>query len=358
MNFKSLITYCLTIVFLLVGCSSKTPAPREVVAREFDSLVVGEEQTPEQKVMLGELFASTEKNEKTDEELAQTFALFFKDFTYKITGSSAKDGQATVDVDLTTIDANLLAKDFVSQSIIKQIQGLASPSSVTYSSNDYYHSLYTLLSENEYPTKESTCTINLVENEDEWQIAPQQNLEDALTGGFVSAVSDPNLFTPEEIAIIYLGTIKEFDKEQMSQFLALDSLSSADDEYKREFSQALTEQILKCFSYQIKNSTSNGDTATVTADITSYDANSIINNFTEQMATYTATSQSLEDGIGGRMTKANQVLLDCINQNTASTTTEITLHLTNDGTIWELNMDEALVQAILGDIQGALGNAS
>jgi len=358
MNRKSSPIPCLTVVslslLLLSGCAPKGPTPKDIVAKELNYLVNGQAQTTAQKALLTSLFPADEKNEKTDLELAQTFDLFFKDFSYNITNSSIKDNKAIVDVDLTTIDANTLAKDFISQSIIKQIQGSTTPNSVTYSSNDYYHSLYLLLSSKNYPTIDSKCSINLTQTENGWQIDPHQHLDDHLTGGFVRAVSDPNLFTPEEIATIYLDTIKAFDKEQMNQFFSLDTLFSADDEYKRQISQSLTEQILKYFDYEILSSNTNGKTATVTADIISYDATSVIQNFSDQMATYTATSQALQDGIGGRLTKAYQVLTDCINQNTDTKTTQIILSLNNDGIIWELNLDEALGQAILGNVQEAL----
>ena len=358
MNRKSSPIPCLTIVslslLLLSGCAPKGPTPKDAVSQELDYLVDSQTQSAEQKALLSNLFPADEKNEKTDLELAQTFDLFFKDFSYTITQSAIKEGKATVYVDLTTIDATALAKDFIAQSIIKQIQGSATPSSVTFSSNDYYHSLYLLLSSKDYPTADSKCSINLTQTETGWQIDPHQHLADHLTGGFIDAVSNSNLFTPEEIATIYLDTIKAFDKEQMNQFFALDTLFAADDEYKRRISQSLTEQILKYFDYKILSSNVNGKTATVTADIISYDANSIIQNFSNQMATYTATSQALQDGIGGRLTKAYQVLTDCINQNTDTKTTQITLSLNNDGIIWKLTLDEALGQAILGNVQAAL----
>jgi len=362
MNAKSLIARCLIVIgislLFLNGYNDRKSMPKHIVALELDYLVDSQTQSTGQQALLKDIVPADEKNEKTDEELAQIFALFFEDFSYKITDSTITDEKATVDVNLTTIDATALAKDFISQSIVKQIQGNAAPSGVTYSSNDYYHSLYLLLSSNEYKAIESNCTISLTKIDGKWQINPEQNLEDILTGGFVSAVSNPNLFTPEEIAIIYLDTIKAFDKEQMNQFLSLDSLFAADDDYKRTISQALANQILRHYNYSIINSNISNNEAQVSASITSYDANSIINNFSTQMASYTSTAQALEDGVSGRVSKANSVLLDCINSNTSTTINEVTLHLTNDGISWTLQMDETLPQAILGNVREATRNVN
>ena len=355
MNSKLRIMCCLTIIGLLFlnGCNEKPATPEYVVIQELNYLADNTTQSAKQKSALKNLVPADEKNEQTDKEVAEIFYFFFKNFAHEITDSKIDEDKAVVDVRLTTIDATALAKDFLSQSIAKQIQGSANPSNVTYSFGDYYHSLYTLLSAKEYPTAESTCQIRLTKVDEDWQIDPGQNLEDKLTGGFMAAVSNPNLFTPEEIATIYLGTIKAFDKEQMCQFLSLDSLFPANAGAKHAISDALTDQIMKCFDYKIINSKVNGAEATVEADITSYDANSIIQNLSDQMATYTATAQALADGEGGRATKANSILLDCINQNTATTTNKVTLNLINDGIIWKLNMDETLTRAILGSVATA-----
>ena len=360
MNSKSQIICCFTIIgmslLLLGGCGEKIAAPKDIVAQELDYLVDSATQSARQKALLSEIVPTDEKNEQTDTEISQTFDLFFKDFAYEIGKSEITDDKATVAVELTTIDATALAKDFISQSIVKQIQGSATPVSVTYSSSDYYHSLYLLLSSNEYHTATSDCTIRLTKTEDSWQIDHGQNLDDKLTGGFVTSVSNPNLFTPEEIATIYLDTIKAFDKEQLTQFFSLDTLFAADDEYKRTISQAITEQVLKYFDYNIINSQINGNEATVEAEIISYDANSITQDLSDQMASYTSTAQALADGVAGRATKANNILLDCINNNTATASTTLTLHLKNDGISWKLNMDEALSQAILGNVSEAASN--
>ena len=355
MNSKLRIMCCLTIIGLLFlsGCGEKQSTPENVVTQELNYLADNTTQSAKQKSALKNLVPADEKNEQTDKEVLEIFYFFFKNFAYEITDSKIDEDKAVVDVRFTAIDATALAKDFLAQSIVKQIQGNTTPSNVTYSSSDYYHSLYILLSSKEYPSAEYNCTITLTKTEDDWQIDPNQNLDDKLSSGFVTAVSNPNLFTPEEIATIYLGTIKAFDKEQMCQFLSLDTLFPANDGTKHAISDALTDQIMKCFDYKIINAKVNDIEATVEVDITSYDANSIIQNLSDQMASYTSTAQALADGESGRANKANSILLECINKNTATTASKVILNLTNDGIIWKLNMDETLTRAILGSVATA-----
>lgn len=346
-------------LYALTGCGKKeVPEPVKAVEQELNVLKNSSADSVNEYITLADLFPSTQKSENTDDDVLKVFSLFFKNFDYQVIDYTIQEDTAIVDVKLTTIDAKPLAKDFLSQSIIKQIQGLAAPKAVTYSTKDYYHSLQKLLAKNEYSTTTTDCTIHLSRVGETWQLDTGQNLDSLLSGGFASYVSDPELFTPEEVASIYLDTIKSFDKEQMNQFLSLDSLFSADDEYKRAISKALAEQILKYLDYEIMQSTSDGVTAKVKTNITSCDCLKIIQNYSDQVGEYIVTSQALQDGISGRLTKANQILVDCLNNNTQSATTTITLTLVNAGANWELKMDEELAQAILGNIQAAVSSVS
>jgi len=346
-------------LYTLTGCGAKeVPAPVAVVEDELNQLKNSDTKTVTSSLANVELFPDAQSGAETDPDILEVFTLFFENFDYKITDYTIDENTASVDVELTTIDAKVLAKDFLSQSIIKQIQGSAAPSAVTYKTQDYYLSLHKLLAQNDYDDVTIPYTFHLTCNEEEWQIDADEDLDNLLSGNFATYVADSDLFTPEEMVALYLDTIKGFDKEQMNQFLALDELFSADDEYKRTISKALAEQLLKYLDYNILDSTSDGVSAKVRTEITSCDCLGIIQNYTQQVNEYTATSQALQDGISGRLTKANQILVDCINNNTDSAATEITMTLVNNGVNWELKFDEALAQAILGNIGEAVQSVS
>jgi len=346
-------------LYTLTGCGTKEiPAPVAVVEDELDQLKNSDVKTVQKSLSNIKLFPDGKSGDETDSEVLEVFTLFFKDFDYKVTDYNIDEDTASVDVELTTIDAQVLAKDFLSQSIVKQIQGSAAPSAVTYEAKDYYLSLHKLLTDNDYDVVTTPYTFHLTCVEDEWQLEADENLDNLLSGNFAAYVADSDLFTPEEMVALYLDTIKGFDKEQMNQFLSLDELFSADAEYKRTISKALAEQILKYLDYNILDSTSDGVSAKVNTEITSCDCLGIIQNYTQQVNEYTDTSQALEDGISGRLTKANQILVKCIENNTDAAATKITMTLVNNGVNWELKFDEALTQAILGNIGEAVQSVS
>lgn len=348
--------FCL---FTLSGCQKKVSSPPVAALEESLNLIKNADQkTVDKFISVQTLFPNSADYETLDQDISEVFTLFFKDFDYQITDSNIQDQTAEINLKLTTINAKALAKDFIAESIVKQLQGEAAPSAVTYSLQDYYLSLHDLLANNTYEPETSEHTIYLSRHDEVWEIDEDQQLENILTGGFITYVADPDLFTPEEMVALQFDTIKRFDKEQMNQFLSLDELFSADDEYKRTISKALAEQILNYLDYQITDSSDDGITATVSMDVTSCDCHSIIQNYTDAVNEYLGTSEALEAGISGRLTKSNQILVDCINSNTSSSTTSITLTLVNDGATWKLKMDDNVAQAILGNIGDAIASIS
>ena len=80
--------------------------------------------------------------------------------------------------------------------------------------------------------------------------------------------------------------------------------------------------------------------------------------YQQQVLAYTQTSQALQDGISGRLTKANDILISCITDNTESTTTALDVSLENDGSSWKLNSDDTLSEALLGNISEAMNEVS
>lgn len=352
MMVQILAVFCL---YTLTGCQKKEPEPVAVVKEELDQIKETDKKTVTNSLENVELFPGYPTSDNADSDTMEVFTLFFQDFDYTIDDYTIDEekGTATVNVTLTTINAKDLAKDFLAQSIVKQIQGSAAPSAVTYNTNDYYHSLHKLLRENKYDTISTSYSFDLSRPNDKWVLGETKDLDTLLSGDFATHVANTELFTPEEMVALYLDTIKGFDKEQMNQFLALDDLFAADDEYKRTISKALAAQILTYLDYKILDCTSDGVTATVKTEITSCDCVGIIDEYTKKVNEYTQTSQALEDGVSGRLNHTNKLLVECINNNKKSSSSVLTMTLVNNGANWELKFDEALAQAILGNISAA-----
>lgn len=172
----------------------------------------------------------------------------------------------------------------------------------------------------------------------------------------VDAVKTADFRIAFDPAQVYLDTLKSFDMEQLTRYLSLDSLFSGDAEYKRSISQALSQQLLTYLDYQILEESISEDktTATVSMELTSCDCYSIMENYQEQVLSYAQTSQALQDGISGRLNKANDILISCIQNNTESATTTLEVNLENDGSGWNLKSDNTFSEALLGNISEAM----
>lgn len=356
-HLKTLLLFSL-LICCLCGCQhSDKKAITASINQELSLL------NSDDPVLISSYFENSTLLENLDQdvlprEIVDTLQLFYKDFSYSIGKIDiAKDKlHASVNLKLTTIDAQSLAKDFSSASMINQLQNQAAPSAVEYSLEDYFVTLHTVLTDHTYELVEHEYTITLTKHEDLWTLDPDSNLSNAMTGGFISASADPDLFTPEEVITLHFDTIKSFDSEQLNRFLSLNDLFSSDDEYKYEIAKAMAKQMLEHLDYEILSAENDGINATATVRVTTCDWNQIISQYSKQMTEYTATSQALADGFSARLTKAYDILLNCLNANTASTDSELVLTLVNNGTNWKLLMDDAFAEALLGNVDEAMKN--
>ena len=356
---RFLLFLCL-VLFLLAGCQTNEKKEISSCIEEEMNLLKCDDREAITALFSGSELLDDLGKEELPAEILDTFQLFYQNFSHSIKDIEIEEDSlhASALLLLKTLDAQSLAKDFAAQSIVKQLQNQAAPSLVEYSLEDYYFSLQQLLTDHDYEILESEYSVSLSKENGFWNMDPDPDLPNALTGGFITYAADPDLFQPEEIIALHFDTIKSFDTEQMNRFLSLDNLFSTDDEYKRTIAKALAGQILNHLDYEIIDVQSDGINASVTARVTTCDWNSIIRQYRDRVAEYTSTAQALADGISVRLTKANQILLDCINTNTSSADSEITLNLVNDGTNWKLQMNDAFAEAILGDVDEAIANIS
>lgn len=334
--------------------------PEKLVEHELSLLRSANADSVEKYLSYQDIFPTESVDKTIPDEIDSIFTDFFKDFSYEIKDVSIKGRQAQITVSLTTVNGQELAKEYSRRALVKQIQNSASPSTVEFSLEDCYLLLGTVLKEFSTQPVTSEYTVSLTREGKIWTIDSPGEFESALTGSFASYVSDSNLFTPSEIISLHLDTLKDFDSEQLSRYLALDTIFSGDAEYKRTISRALAAQLLTCLDYTIlsESISEDGLTSTVDMELTSYDCRSMMNRYREKVMNYTQTAQALEDGISGRLTKANKMLVSCINENTATAVSSFTLQLKNDGANWKLEMNDEITQALLGNINEAIQEVS
>lgn len=352
-------------VFLAVfmcGCShsAKTSAEK-AISKDLDLLKNLDSDTTMKYISYQELFPDSENNAELSDDIKEFFSLFFRNFDYKILDISVDQNQKTASalIRLTTLDAEALAKDFISASLQNEILETASGEENTdknsNSLEERYLLLHKLLKNNSYNTAERNTSVQLINHgsssEPDWEITHSASLENDLVGGLISYLSDPDLVPPDKTLDIYLKTLQDMDVQQMANYLGLDSILNTSDSAKNAIASALMEQFHSCFNYKITDTSASGYSATVNAELTTFDSDSILSQYEEELNTYLDSADAVIDGSQKRYNKSHELLLDSIKNNEATITATATFHLTNDGASWKLeDAGTELGNAIFGTL--------
>lgn len=346
----------------LTGCAMSDKSDvKKAVKAELDQLKNPGDDTIRQYLSSDDLFPENQEESASRDigpEITEIFTQFFEKFSYHIDKINVNKTNATATVTVKNIDANALARDYTAAALKKRITSDANPSQVEFSLKDSYLLLGNTLKNNEYKLKETTFDMNLKCKKEKWTVQHDEDLDNKLTGHFLSYMADSNLLTPEEVVEIHFGTIQEFDTEQLNIYLSLDSLLDTDDTYSSSIAHAMAAQIGRFFDFELLDSKNDQRNATVNMRITSSDFKSIMDNYQENLAVWLQTSEAFSGGAKGRREKERKLLLESIEQNNASTVTEIAISLVNDGMSWKMQMNEDIAQAILGGVDSALADVS
>lgn len=360
---KRLLPLFLVILLVIgIGCSQvdKTDV-EEVIISELDLLKNLDEKTTQKYISYKELFPDATENDENSDKVKEVFSLFFQNFDYKILDIDvdSEDQSAVASIRLTTVDAHALAKDF-SEELLRQgiLEAADNGSSVIkenlFSLEERYLILNSLLKKTSYETVETDCTMQLVktgQDDSLWEIKRTHSLENSLVGGLMAYLSDPDILSPEDTLAVYLNTFKKMNVDEMSNYLGTESIINTSDEAKSAIATALVEQVHKSFNYEIKNCSINGYTATVQADITTFDSNAVLSSYQEALEAYLATPDAVIDGSVNRYKKSYALLLESIESNDEAVSTQATFTLINDGASWKLDNDNnELGNAIFGTL--------
>ena len=372
MNINKHLILLFSVLFFLFavsvssGCFRKNESDvKSVVRNELDQLKNLDSETTQKYIPYTELFPDATENTDLTDEINKTFSLFFRKFNYKISDVivGTTNHSATVSVKLTTIDSKVLARDFKAELLRTQIteSAQAQKGNIKDSSRyleAHYLILNHLLNTNDYDTAETDCNIQLVntgnDKKEKWKIQRTNSLEDDLVGGLMNDLTDPDILSPEDTILVYLNTLKNMTAEELGNYLNADSIISTEDPAKISLAEALVKQVHSTFDYSIGETTVSGYTATVTANITTFDSDAILENYQKELDTYLASVDAVIDGSQKRYEKSYSLLLEYIEENTATKTVETTFTLINDGASWKLE-DAGTVfgQALFGTLSSS-----
>ena len=357
--------FILMSVTFLTGCSHVDKTDVEaVITNELNLLKNLDSDTTQKYVSYKELFPDTTQEIELSKEVKEVFSLFFRDFDYEIRNVDVDNDtkEASVSLQLSTLDARTLAKDYAQASLETAIlKAAASDTSATEETTDSLEERYliidSLLKKSKYETVTRDCTMTLQNtgtDHDEWEIQRSHSLENDLVGGLISYLSDNNLLSPEETLTIYLNTLKSMNTEQMGNYLGIESLLNTSDSDKNSIASALVEQVHQNFDFKITNCEEQGYTATVSTTITTFDSTSILNTFSQEQDAYLSSADAVIDGSEKRYQKSLEMLLNDIKNNTANITSTADFHLTNDGVSWKLDDSNTTIgNAIFGTLSNS-----
>lgn len=331
-------------------------SPTQAVEYELELIQELDAETIKSFVSYENITNSQGSPDEAGDESSEAVQLFFKDFSYNILTETIEGDTATVSVNISNIDAQSLARDL--RTIILQNSVASYPvlsSDAEPSMSDYYRLLRDTLKSNRYETTVTTAYFHLAKDQTGWSILADRQLEDELTGGFITWMNDPMLLSPEKVLSVYLDAFCEFDGAEWMDFLNIsDVFATYNIDYYPMIDEEYLNQIADSFDYEILRCQTEGDTASVDVRITSIDLKSVLTVYKKSLLDYAATTQSLRDDNVTVSNEISRMLLEALQQNNKTASTDIVMTLSNNGKTWNVTFDEAFTNALMGDVSQAI----
>lgn len=342
------------ISFVLSMNRKNMESPSQAVRYELNLIQKLDENTIQSFVSYENLTSSQILSGKTGPETAEAVQLFFKNFKYKILDETIADDKATVNVNITNIDTAALARD-LRVKILRQSVSIYPESTAFTTTSDYYQLLLDALKQNSYGRVTTTACFHLVKNETGWTILADEQLEDQLAGGFITNINDPYLVPARTVLEIYLGAFDALDGAQWKDFLGIDdAFATCNMEYSSRIDEEYTNQIADCFSWEILQCHDNGSSVLADVRVTSLDLGHVLDTYRSSLLRYADTVQSVKDDQTAASNEMSRLLLEALQQNNKTASTDITLTMTNDGSTWNVTFGDEFTNALMGNAKDAI----
>lgn len=338
---------------MLSGCGYA--GPEKAVRKELDLIQQLDEPTIKSFVSYEDIQLSSSEPLEINEETTEAVRLFFQDFRYHIDASSqsADETAAEVQLSITNLDSQLLAKDLCREMYRASLK-YNDTSADTKGLNSSFALMRKCLTDHEYPKKTISTSVQLTKQNGVWCIQESPEFEDALVGGLVSYLSDPYLLQPEEVLDLTLEPFRDFTAQQWASYLDFSDLFPQDSELSASLDDLVCEKLADYFDYEIIESVQDQDQAEVTVNITSFDLNSAVEQCLDPLIAYAKTTASIRASEEEIAQKTAEILLNALKTNTDSITIPVKITLHNDGHTWDAALDEEFTAALLGDLTSSL----
>ena len=277
---------------------------------------------------------------------------FFDRFSYKILSVTQDGDSAVAQVTVTTPDAYSLASD-IRLSLLQD-----SDSGTDASEEQIYSLLEHLLSENEYPSAETTGTIELIRQKEGWTVVQSDDLSSLLLGSLPQALADPWLLSPQQVLTVYLDRVDSMSADEWAQFFSVHDLFATYSTNAAKIDSEFLTRAADSYSYSAGEADIAGNQATVSVVITAVDTSAILKRYREKLSQYADTLDAIRADTTAVSEKSAQLLLESICENESTTDLPVTVPMENNGNGWIITDTSSLTDALFGGMSEAAGQFS
>lgn len=348
-----LVLQLLAISFLFSWNNQRMGSPSQVVQHELELIKDLDNETIQSFVSYENLMNSHIASGTIDDETAEAVDLFFQNFTYHIHHEQIDGNRASVSVNITNLDMHALAADLCTE-ICKQSAAIY-PAETPMTTSDYYRLLRDTLAANTYEQTVTTAYFQLEKDESGWFILADRTLEDELVSGFISYMNDPYILPASRVLAIHLDALKELSADEWAKYLAVsDVFATFNTDYSQQIDAEYLRQLAASFDYKIMKCTEKANTASAAIRITSVNMANVFTIYKKHLLDYASTSRSIRDDDITFSNETSHLLLQSLLENNQTASTDIDLTITNNGKTWEVYFDDAFINALMGDMNGAI----
>lgn len=349
----------LAVQLLLVGLlylwnRQEMERPSQAVVQELELIRALDEDTISSFISYENLMNSNLASGEIGSDAAEAVSLFFENFSYSIHQETITGDEATVTVQITNIDAKALARDLCTE-ILKNSVEIYPEEDTESTTNDYYCLLRDTLASNTYDTVVTTAYFHLQKTDNVWTILSDSALEDELVSGFISYMNDPYILSASEVLDIHLDALRDLTADEWMEYLDVEDIfATYNTEYYSLIDEAYIRQLTDAFDCEILRCTENGSSAEAVIRITSVDMTSVLEVYKEALLSYAGTTQSIRDNSVTFSNETSRMLLEALQENTAVTSTDVTVTFSNNGYTWEVYFNTEFTDALMGGMNEAI----
>ena len=304
---------------------------------------------------------------RTDPEQAEALQKFFEHFDYKILSCRRQGKTAEIKVRFKNIDTRALACDMRSE----MLRGsLPVPGTETSAAGDRKEPapvsggrpamaapdlslVKEMLSRKEYGLVSYEGSVFAVETDRHWSVSPDSSLRRLLTGFLKEYLQDPYLLSAEEVLAIWLDQFSSMTSEQWAAYLDTDDFFSTYSASSDEIDRLYLGLISEFYHYEIGQIDESGSEADAQVTVTSIDMAAVLEAFRKRLIEYAGTVESLTDDSAAMTEAAASCLTEALRKDARSADYPVTIHLSNDGSCWQVTDISGFTDALMGNISKA-----